>query len=828
MIAWMDLADITVVPAIDSADFRDAIGEENWDELRNIADPDDRRTRATQMREDLIEVIRTRQRNAFPLAENLVGLIFLAQADLKEQQRERCVSSMTLRQIPMPNYTYQNVKELFMEVFCTTRTSIQDPQLQQRRRSTFLVLEDGELEGEEGLWVVDEETQEEGFISLYTEDEFWVLQAKGGYVRKRVHGRTFKRSGSKGKGKRKGKRPGFRARSRGKGYSTESFENYPDNSSYYQKGKGKKGKKGNKGKDDAYKGWSKGCNKGFQKGKGDKGKHQPSQANVASSAPQQPTQVQQPAESSAERPSYVAEDSWGYQEPWNDNTWSGWYGESYDDYYSWNDYSYYVMKHEHGRTDPNADRSTRKALMSHVRHYGLKFVSCLTEIFMILGVFLQFVCERSFDKVDLNNSCVEDHTELSFISGIDDCMDDFVLHQHETDITVNSAYLNYEHEVHQSLLCEYVDLAQNPTYVILDSGCTRAMGSRFAIDRLVRACKQHKNSDQIWFSTEAANSKFSFANGEQSTVKERLIIHIKNSYSSTGWITARVDILDKGRVPILFSVEQMRNLRMSIEHTPVGELMTCPLFGMKRTPLPVSTSNHPALDIMFLATSKSKPQYSFQSSSLYCPACNGKHRPHTYKDDCKRAPPKDEPVKPEPTLRLTKKTTTVVEKPSPKLVAKKQPDPDSAVPILRQPRAPDQTSGPSSSSWERPAEVGPDPQPAEAKSEEVKQDVRVEEREEPSSSMTLPLALQRIHQKLSSPTELLKLHLKHYHMSLDQFKKRTSALKIPKEIMKSMKMWLSSVRHVRSPRLHQLDPRSQESEVKLSENLRSLIMEKFH
>ena len=513
---------------------------------------------------------------------------------------------------------------------------------------------------------------------------------------------------------------------------------------------------------------------------------------------------------------------------WNDNTWSGWYGESYDDYYSWNDYSYYVMKHEHNRTDPNADRPTRKALMSHVRHYGLKFVSCLTEIFTILGVFLQFVCERSFDKVDLNNSCVEDHTELSFISGIDDCMDDFVLHQHETDITVNSAYLNYEHEVHQSLLCEYVDLAQNPTYVILDSGRTRAMGSRFAIDRLVRACKQHKNSDQIWFSTEAANRKFSFANGEQSTVKERLIIHIKNSYSSAGWITTRVDILDKGRVPILFSVEQMRNLRMSIEHTPVGEFMTCPLFGMKRTPLPVSTSNHPALDIMFLATSKSKPLYSFQSSSLYCPACDGKHRPHTYKDDCKRAPPKDEPVKPEPTLRLTKKMTTAVEKPNPKVVAKKQPDPDSAAPILRQPRAPDQTSGPSSSSWERPAEAGPDPQPAEAKSEEVKQDVRVEERKEPSSSMTLPLALQRIHQKLSSPTELLKLHLKHYHMSLDQFKKRTSALKIPKEIMKSMKMWLSSVRHVRSPRLHQLDPRSQESEVKLSENLRSLIMEKFH
>ena len=30
-------------------------------------------------------------------------------------------------------------------------------------------------------------------------------------------------------------------------------------------------------------------------------------------------------------------------------------------------------------------------------------------------------------------------------------------------------------------------LARNPTYVILDSGCTRAMGSRYAVNRLIKA-----------------------------------------------------------------------------------------------------------------------------------------------------------------------------------------------------------------------------------------------------------------------------------------------------------------------------------------------------
>ena len=76
----------------------------------------------------------------------------------------------------------------------------------------------------------------------------------------------------------------------------------------------------------------------------------------------------------------------------------------------------------------------------------------------------------------------------------------------------------------------------------------------------------------------------------------------------------------------------------------------------------------------------------------------------------------------------------------------------------------------------------PDPQ------EDTKEDVKPEptavhrEKKAPKVSMTLPLALQRIHEKLSHPTELLKMHLKHYHMPTEQFKKRTTALKVPAKI----------------------------------------------
>lgn len=88
-------------------------------------------------------------------------------------------------------------------------------------------------------------------------------------------------------------------------------------------------------------------------------------------------------------------------------------------------------------------------------------------------------------------------------------------------------------------------------------------------------------------------------------------------------MTTCVGFLDKGKVSILLSVERMRNLRINIEHSPVGEFMTCPLFGKNRIALAVSTSNHPVLDIMVLATASRQPMYSFHSEDVTCPACQG-------------------------------------------------------------------------------------------------------------------------------------------------------------------------------------------------------------
>jgi len=132
-----------------------------------------------------------------------MSLIFLVQSDLNEQQRERFVSSMNICQIAMPQYTYLQVKQLFLELVCVSRTGVADPNTAHRKRSTFYIIEEGETEeGEHGFWVIDEEIGEEGFTGLYTENEFGVLGAKGSYSKRRLHGRSFKKGKPKGYGKK--------------------------------------------------------------------------------------------------------------------------------------------------------------------------------------------------------------------------------------------------------------------------------------------------------------------------------------------------------------------------------------------------------------------------------------------------------------------------------------------------------------------------------------------------------------------------------------------------------------------------------------------------
>ena len=263
-----------------------------------------------------------------------------------------------------------------------------------------------------------------------------------------------------------------------------------------------------------------------------------------------------------------------------------------------------------------------------------------------------------------------------------------------------------------------------------------------------------------------------------------MIIHLKNPKHPTGWVTTTVDILDKGRVPILFSVEQMRNLRMNIEHTPAGEFLTCPVFGLKRYALSVATSNHPILDVMFLARCGQKPEHSFAATNkITCPACNGRHRAHTYDDHCNLERPKEGTVRRTgvPT-RKVKDNKEEVNQPASESSKPKQRLGSKKTPTTRQIEQEPEPVEPERSIAEETPIVEPSSGTKQQVIVEDDEVLPIRQKKDPKIKADLPLALKRIHEKLDSPVELYKLHLKHYHMSTEQFRKRTSALKIPEDI----------------------------------------------
>ena len=183
-----------------------------------------------------------RQRDAFFFGGNLIAQFFIIQSELSDQQRERLASAMSLRNISLQNYSYEMLKTHSHELFITTRTSIQDPSIRPQggNRSN----EQGEHEGEEGLWVEDEEGLEE-FMSNNDGETFWVLEENDAFIARKVSGRNFrfKKRKSKGSHQRGGFKP-FRQSGSG-GKANMANENYdPYDQAYWGKGKGKKGKKG--------------------------------------------------------------------------------------------------------------------------------------------------------------------------------------------------------------------------------------------------------------------------------------------------------------------------------------------------------------------------------------------------------------------------------------------------------------------------------------------------------------------------------------------------------------------------------------------------------
>ena len=669
----------------------------------------------------------------FPFTENFIALFFIIQSELSEAHRERLVSDLTLRGIQLHNYQYELIKNRYYDLFIVASTGIQDPNIRKSTKGrTFWITEMGEFDGEAGFWVEDDENHEEGFMPLEADEEiFWCLDEHECFALRRVPGRRLKNrprgyKGGKGRGKGR-KRGGFRPytgmnnKSGSKKANVAEEQQDPDQSYWTRKGKGKgKGKFKNKGWDNGYKG------KDFGKSKDDKGKGK--SKTFAASQPSQP---------STDPSANVADSSWS-----GDNGQYDWYWDDETQaYWAWN--------------VPDAQHQT-------------------------------------FFVVDASQCATRNGLTLQ-----------------------PSAMAS---TVPETRLSKVLDVSQCPTHVILDNGCTRSMGSSFAVKRFVHAIKVSPyRGVSCWY--EPVETTFTFANGQVGKSTYQLVI----SFDTTPPCRTTVDVLDQGRVPILFSIEQMRNLNMTIAHTNEGDYITCKAFNLFMVLLPVSKSGHAMLDLTSFVKADQPSAYvdpgnewsflsvdSFASSAkapirpladpddpdkehtigntkqdhwIYIPGRNRLIRVHITPRRHLFVPlEKNSPVK---LMTLDNARTTEASFENDEAIVlndnwrSKNTEPLEKLwtgKTLFQIRkgegkidAPVVGSNPTSSSSRSPP-------PAETHDQEIVEDDFLD------NPPSLPAALARIHARLAKRQELVKLHQKHYHMNMEQFKFRTKALHLPKSV----------------------------------------------
>jgi hypothetical protein len=144
--------------------------------------------------------------NSFLVNDNLFALILTVLADLNEVQRERMTSTLALRGQRINIYTYNTIREVFIELFCAPRSSLENPNLRsspQQGRS-FCIIDQGEMDGAYGYSVEDEETTDVGFLPEL-EDVFWLYDENAdAWVSNHFQGRRMRRGAPKGRGKGRG------------------------------------------------------------------------------------------------------------------------------------------------------------------------------------------------------------------------------------------------------------------------------------------------------------------------------------------------------------------------------------------------------------------------------------------------------------------------------------------------------------------------------------------------------------------------------------------------------------------------------------------------
>ena len=180
----------------------------------------------------------------------------------------------------------------------------------------------------------------------------------------------------------------------------------------------------------------------------------------------------------------------------------------------------------------------------------------------------------------------------------------------------------YQHVVKMCPFCETGKISRERTtdrriwrpylHVVLDLGWTRSVGSRAAIKRF----QKHALYCGITREFCRCNKSFVFANSETETCWESCIIR----FPTTPPCSARVDVLEKGCVPTLFSRLQINILVWLMNWIRKETKITCLTFGLYSSPAECSAMGHIVLDLTSLAYPKRHVTFPLSEQKLACPA----------------------------------------------------------------------------------------------------------------------------------------------------------------------------------------------------------------
>ena len=485
---------------------------------------------------EAIGLHRQQHRDLFPLSPNLIALIFISTADLSQDQRQSLTSIMTHRNRTMDQYRVGELRETFIEMFCTVKTAVDNPMMNPSGsggRRAFLVLEEGDLDGSFGYWAEDEEDGAEGFLDAL-EDVFWFWDDNDySWFQRRFQARRTRKGKGKGKGRKgkgKGGRRFFRPRNKGKG-------------------KGKRKGKSHLVEDDNY---------------------------------------------------YANEEWQGYEnENWNEGYWAyedetAWQSQGWDEWQEYDEYGYFQGKGKkgkkgkgkgkkgHGPSEQGKGQGDGKGEANYVNpsHSSQPSVqqAALPSSTSASGFFV------THSGVSLTSVKVTQDEDQSMEPDLSGC-----------------AFLGQEanpvQKVEEEGVAFHTENQMPPTVAILDLGCTRAMGSRNAVNAF---CDYVDNHDcGLWYKIEPTSSRFFFANSQQTKCTEKLVIHMYDKSWSVR--TTEFDIVEEGNVPLLMSLPQMRNLGFQFELSPQKSFLNCTRLGIWKHQLRMAKSTHLVMDFQDIA-----------------------------------------------------------------------------------------------------------------------------------------------------------------------------------------------------------------------------------